>query len=317
MSFTYFVDRSGTLVVDVPAEPPVDGIRESRPPLGDRWWTVAVSAVIPARNEAANIPWVIRRLPSFVAEVIVVDGSTDDETAVAALSCGPHVRVIRQAPAGKGAALTAGLAAAGGEVAVILDADGSMDPAEVPSLIAALLGGADVAKGSRTIAGAGSADLSWLRRRGNAVLTATANRLYRRRWSDLCYGYAALWTDLLPALDLERTAVRAPGAGLAGRALRRVRRGVDYGHGFEIEAILLARCARLGLRIAEVPSYEHPRRSGHSQLVTFRDGARVLTALLAESRYRAPAAPAVSRTYPIVPAIVTAGGGDRPHAHAV
>lgn len=316
MSSTYSSDLAETFVVDVADPFRGDGIRESRPPLGDRWLTVTVTAVIPARNEAENIPWVIRRLPSFVTEVIVVDGSSDGETSAAAVACGPHVRVIRQRAIGKGAALAAGLAAASGEVAVILDADGSMDPAEVPSLISALLAGADVAKGSRIIAGAGSADLSWLRRRGNAVLTALANRLYRRHWTDLCYGYAALWTDLLPTLDLKRTSLNTPGK-VASRMVRRLRRGVGYGHGFEIEAILLARCARLGLRIAEVPSYEHRRRSGASQLVTFRDGARVLTALLTEARYRAPASPTVHRTYPIVPAIVTAGGSDRSHAHAV
>lgn len=71
------------------------------------------------------------------------------------------------------------------------------------------------------------------------------------------------------------------------RAGRSARRGVRSGQGFEIEAILFARAARAGLRVTEVASHEHPRRSGRSSLLTWRDGVGVLTALVNERRYPA------------------------------
>jgi glycosyltransferase involved in cell wall biosynthesis len=72
---------------------------------------------------------------------------------------------------GKGAALQAGFQAARGEVIVRLDADGSMAPEEAVHFVSALMAGADLVKGSRTIQGAGSVDISWFRSLGNRGLT--------------------------------------------------------------------------------------------------------------------------------------------------
>ena len=288
--------------------PPPAPLQDSPP--YSLWRVPPVTVVVPARDEAANIGWVLSRLPRFVTRVVLVDGSSNAETALAARDQRPDVEVISQPAAGKGAALVAGLLAAPGEIAVMMDADGSMDPAEIQLLVAALLAGADVAKGSRMLAGAGSQDLDWLRRLGSRLLTFTANRLYRHPWSELCYGYAAFWTDVIPSLELDRIAVDARIPRLVARIVRRFRRGIAYGNGFEIEAILFTRAARAGLRITEVASFEHARRSGQSNLVTFRDGARVLMALLNERRYRSAGECQQQRTYPIRPAIVAAAHSD-------
>jgi glycosyltransferase involved in cell wall biosynthesis len=252
-----------------------------------------VSVVIPTLNEERNIGWVLERLPADIHEVTIVDGRSTDDTVGAARRVRPDVRVLAQTARGKGAALAKGLAAVTGDIAVMIDADGSMDPAEIPGLVGALLAGADVVKGSRAAAGGGSTDLSWLRRLGNWGLTFLANRLYRQNWRELCYGYAAFWVDVLPALGVGEIG-DMPGAPA----------GTVYGHGFEIEAVLFCRSARAGLRVAEVFSFEHDRRNGESNLSTFKDGWRVLTAVMKERRFRRNAEVARNgRRYPLVPVL--------------
>jgi glycosyltransferase involved in cell wall biosynthesis len=224
--------------------------------------------VIPTLNEARNVGHVLRALPNEVAEVLVVDGGSVDDTLAVVAATRPDARVIPQARRGKGNALTAGLAAATNEWIVMLDADGSMDPAEIPAFLTALDGGADYVKGSRHLAfGGGSQDLTWLRRLGNAALNRFANVLFRTRFTDLCYGYNAVRRSALEALDLPD-----PHDG----------DGQRWGDGFEIETLLTLRAIRGGLEICEVPSFERCRLVGESNLRTFRDGARVLWTICRE-----------------------------------
>lgn len=80
--------------------------------------------------------------------------------------------MVLQTWIGKGNALACGFAAATGDIIVMIDADGSTDPAEIPRFIAALTSGADFVKGSRFTRadGAGSSDITMLRRLGNRAL---------------------------------------------------------------------------------------------------------------------------------------------------
>ena len=225
-----------------------------------------VSVVIPARNEALNLPIVLSELPIGLHEVILVDGASRDGTIRAARHARPDIRILRQTGTGKGNALACGILAATGDIVVTLDADGSADPAEITDFVAALVEGADYAKGSRFLPGGGSSDLTVLRRAGNAALVFLMNRVYHTGFSDLCYGYNAFWTRCSDALDLERIAEPEP----------------VFGDGFEIETMLAAHAATAHLTVAEVASYERDRRYGTSNLRTWRDGRRVLRAILRE-----------------------------------
>jgi len=226
---------------------------------------LSVSVVIPAKNEARNIGWVLERMPSYVDEVIVVDGLSTDGTLEIAKMIVPDVVVIHEDRPGKGAAMRAGMAVAGGDCVVVMDADGSMDPEEIHLYVSALAAGADLAKGSRFVEGGGSTDITRLRQFGNAQLLALANALFRTDFTELCYGFMALRRSAIARLALDAD-------------------------GFEIETQIVTRAVRAGLRICEVPSQEAPRRYGESNLHTFRDGWRILRTMLAEWRGSVPEA---------------------------
>ena len=119
-----------------------------------------VSVVIPTWNDARNLPHVFRDMPPDVHEVILVDGHSTDETIATARRLWPSVVVIEQEGRGKGNALALGFAAVTGDIVGMLDADGSADPAEIPRFVAALVAGADVAKGTRFLPGGGSTDIT-------------------------------------------------------------------------------------------------------------------------------------------------------------
>ena len=127
-----------------------------------------VSVVVPALNEAENLPHVLPRIP-VGHEVILVDGGSTDGTIEAALACRPNVRIVTQERRGKGDALASGFAAATGDIIVTLDADGSQRPEEIERFVNALCDGADFVKGSRVTEGGGSTDFTWLRAAGQPL----------------------------------------------------------------------------------------------------------------------------------------------------
>jgi glycosyltransferase involved in cell wall biosynthesis len=233
-----------------------------------------VSVVIPALNEARNLPHVFARLPAGIHEVIVVDGHSVDGTPAVARELRPDVRIVTQTRSGKGNALACGFAAATGDVIAMIDADGSTDPAEIPLFVTALLDGADFAKGSRFAAGGGSGDITRLRGLGNRTLGLLVNVCYRTRYSDLCYGFNVFWRRHVSVLGLDATSPARPGGQL-------------WGDGFEVETLIHIRVAVARLYVTEVPSFEHPRIHGVSNLSALRDGLRILRTIAAERR-RAP-----------------------------
>src|SRR5260370_32727675 len=230
------------------------GLAKIQYPLPSSVWRTSISVVIPARNEAENLRWPLPQLAT-VDEVIVVDGESTDGTEDVVRELCPYATLVRQQPRGKGAALRAGFAVATGDVIVMLDADGSMDPLEMDSFLALIARGFDVVKGSRNSCGGGSEDLTFIRRMGNRLFVWFANALYRTGWSDLCYGYIALRRSALEQLRL-------------------------HSDGFEIETEICVHAVTAKLVVAEVPSHELNRRSGVSNLHPFRDGWRVLRVLI-------------------------------------
>jgi glycosyltransferase involved in cell wall biosynthesis len=216
-----------------------------------------VSVVIPARNEARNLKHVLPYLPPIVTEVILVDGHSSDDTVAIAQQLLPTIQVIQQTGKGKGDALRLGFAACSGDIIVMLDADGSANPREIPRFVEALLNGNDFAKGSRFLKGGGSHDITFLRHLGNLGLSTLVNLLFGTKFSDLCYGYNAFWRYCLDYVEITCD-------------------------GFEVETLINIRMHKAKLKIAEIPSVEYARIYGQSNLNTFRDGWRVLKMIVKE-----------------------------------
>jgi glycosyltransferase involved in cell wall biosynthesis len=231
-----------------PSEPVADVGRRTRS---------TVSVVVPARNEERNIGWVLERMPRCVDEVLLVDGFSRDRTIEVARHVRPDVVVVRQRGCGKGAAMRTGFEDASGDFVVVLDADGSMEPAEIEDYVTALEAGYDFVKGSRFLPGGGSLDLTRIRSLGNQTLVHSVNLLWGVPFTDLCYGYLGFRRDRLSALALTST-------------------------GFEIETEICIHAIQAGLRIAEVPSVELARHFGVSNLHPVADGWRILRTLFKE-----------------------------------
>jgi glycosyltransferase involved in cell wall biosynthesis len=221
-----------------------------------------VSFVIPTLNEEKNLPYLMPRLSEWAYEVIIVDGRSTDRTVEIARQLRPDVIIVMEPKPGKGAALRAGFNAARGDVIVMLDADNSMEPGEAIVFVSALMAGADLVKGSRSIQGAGSADLSRFRAFGNWCLTKIVRWLFWCCFTDLCYGYAAFWSKHAHIFECDCD-------------------------GFEIETLINVRAVKHKLKIVEIASYESFRLHGASNLRAIPDGTRILRTILRE-RFRTP-----------------------------
>lgn len=229
-----------------------------------------VSVIIPARNEARNLQYVLPHIPSLVSEVVLVNGHSTDDTVAVAQRLLPTIRIVEQEGKGKGDAIRTGLAASTGDIIVLLDADGSADPLEIPQFVDVLLAGNDFAKGSRFVKDGGSRDITLIRRAGNHGLILLVNILFGTRFSDLCYGYNAFWRHCLTHIEIDSD-------------------------GFEIETLINIRMHLAGLKIQEVPSIEYQRIHGISNLNAIRDGWRILKLILQEQKRK--------KQYPILPIV--------------
>jgi glycosyltransferase involved in cell wall biosynthesis len=205
-----------------------------------------VDVVLPVLDEAAALPWVLGRMPAGYRAVVVDNGSTDGSGALAR-SLG--ATVVDEPRRGFGAACAAGLAVATAPVVAFCDADASLDPRELPAIVAPVADGrADLVLGARR-------SPSWRAfpphaRMANRYL---ALRLRRATGADV--------TDLGPM----RAARRADLVEL-GVADRRF--------GWPLEMVL--RAGRAGWRIAEVPVAYSPRTGRSKVTGTVRGTARAI-----------------------------------------
>jgi glycosyltransferase involved in cell wall biosynthesis len=234
------------------------------------------SIVIPTLNEARNLPAVVAALPAIDAQIVVVDGGSTDDTLAVAARLLPEALIIQQTRRGKGNALACAFEVCTGDVIVMIDADGSTDPCEIPAFLAAIEAGADFAKGSRFREGGHSDDITPIRRLGNLFLNTLVNLLFGSRFTDLCYGFNAFRRELLPVMNLPRSDAPAPANGAR-----------IWGDGFEIETLINVRVARSRCTVVEVPSIEKPRMYGESNLDAVQDGLRVLRTIARERTRRA------------------------------
>jgi glycosyltransferase involved in cell wall biosynthesis len=187
---------------------------------------MTIEVILPCLNEAAALPWVLDRLPAGYDALVVDNGSTDGSAAIVR-SYG--ARILHVAQRGYGSACHAGLVAATGDLVVIMDCDGSLDPVDLPSLIRPVqTGEADLVVGRRRPQGRGA--YPWTLQLANAALA----RQLRRRTGLMIFDCgpvrAALRTTLL-MLDVQdrrsgypvETLVKAAAAGLRVRQV-----DVDY-----------------------------------------------------------------------------------------
>jgi glycosyltransferase involved in cell wall biosynthesis len=211
--------------------------------------------VLPVLDEARAIPWVLQRMPPGFTPIVVDNGSSDGSAEVAAAL---GARVVSEPRRGFGAACHAGLLAARADVVCFMDCDGSLDPQELPELVAPVVAGAaDLVLGARRATGRGAWPVH--ARAGNAVLA----RSLRRR-------AGVVVTDLGPMRAARRTM-------LMDLALR------DRRFGYPLEMVV--RAAADGWRIEERAVAYHPR-VGRSKVTgtvrgtarTVRDMRRVLAA---------------------------------------
>jgi glycosyltransferase involved in cell wall biosynthesis len=219
-----------------------------------------VGIVIPALNEGKNIEDVLCRLKDLGFDnILVIDGQSKDDTVKVAAKGG--AKVVLQTGQGKGSAVRQVLSNCFFDVdaIVMMDADGSMDPAEIPALIEALNSGADIAKGSRFLKGGHTYDMDAIRRLGNSILMFVLNFLWSAKYTDLCYGYAAFSKHAVEKI--------AP---------------VLESDGFEIETEIFIKALDLGLVVKEVPSVEYSRKHGNSNLNAFKDGYKILITIFRE-----------------------------------
>ncbi len=220
-----------------------------------------VSVVVPARNEEVTLPLVLRdieatrpRLAGRRLEVIVVDDHSTDATAEVARRCGAAV-VANPGRNGKGSALRVGFAAAAGEVLVMMDADYSHRPEDLPLLLGAMTGGVGLVIGSRIIGG--SEEYTPVRALGNIFLSTAMGLATGRYLSDALNGYKALRRDVFT--DFAYTS-----------------------RAFEIEIEIIANALRKGYRIVEVPSHERSRAGGAVKSRVVRHGSRFLLRIVRE-----------------------------------
>jgi glycosyltransferase involved in cell wall biosynthesis len=217
---------------------------------------VRVSFLIPAFNEEATIGEVLERIATLGldAQVVVVDDGSSDRTGEIAKEHG--ATVIRQANAGKGAAIRAAIRAIDGDVAVIQDADMEYDPAEVPELIEPIVRGvADVVYGSRLRGGKAQRAYLFWHLLGNRFLSFLTSALYNTTLSDMETGYKAFRADVLRSLDLRENR-------------------------FGIEPEITAKICKRKLRIYELPISYYGRTYEEGKKITWRDGFRAIWVLL-------------------------------------
>jgi glycosyltransferase involved in cell wall biosynthesis len=232
---------------------------------------LVVDVLVPALNEDKTLGEVvaaIRAAGQPVRHIVVIDNGSTDRTRQVAEERG--ALVVSEPARGYGSACLRGLVfleqqKSPPDVVVFLDADGSDDASDLGRLLDAILAGADLAIGSRTLGVAEPGSLAPAQRVGNAVAVNLIRAVYGQRY-----------TDLGPFRAIRYPALLALGMG-----------DKDYGWTVEMQV----KAVRRGLRIVEVPVRYHRRRGGESKISsTVRGsigaGAKILYTIFRHSTQR-------------------------------
>jgi dolichol-phosphate mannosyltransferase len=225
----------------------------------DRYTTAAatITVIIPAKNEGNTIVDLAEAVKSYCDEVIVVDGHSTDGSGDTLRDRG--FRVLTDNRRGKGDAVRCGLEAATGDVVVIMDADGSHEPEDIPKLVGPILNGeADMVIGCRMRGGSDEFAGTWelfIRLWGNNFLTMLLNTRYGSSLTDTQNGFRAARRGVLNVLALR-----------------------ENKHTIELEMVMKA--LKKGYRVCQVQSHEYCRRAGVSSLSIRKQGPHFLRCLL-------------------------------------
>lgn len=224
-----------------------------------------VSVVVPARNEARNIAGVVERTPLMGTgtEIVFVEGGSIDGTwaeiqRIVGSYRGPlTLKAVQQIGKGKGDAVRLGFERASGSMLMILDADLTVPPEELPKFYDAMVSGiTDYVQGTRMVYPMEDGAMRFLNRVGNAFFARTFSFLLGQRIKDTLCGTKVIWKK-----DYERL---ARGRAYFGR--------LDPFGDFD----LIFGARKLNLKIMEIPIRYKARVYGETNISRFRDGALLL-----------------------------------------
>ncbi|MBI5164223.1 MAG: glycosyltransferase [Magnetospirillum sp.] len=225
------------------------------------WRGVAV--ILPCFNEAPAIAQVVAAFRDVLpgAAIIVFDNNSTDATATCAVAAGAEV--IHEPLRGKGNVIRRAFAEIDAEIYIMADGDGTYDAARAPELVELLRRRRlDMVVGTRVEEGGEAYRFG--HRFGNRLFNRVVERLFGRGFSDIFSGYRVMsrrFVKSFPALSL----------------------------GFEIETELAVHALQLRLPTAEVPTRYTGRVEGTaSKLKTYRDGARILWAIVMLTKQHRP-----------------------------
>lgn len=232
----------------------------------------SVSVIVPCRNERGNIAPLVERLPVFAErlEIIFVEGHSCDDTyaeveRVAAAHPDRAIKLLRQPGIGKADAVRAGMAVATGEIVMILDADMTVAPEDMPKVFDAIASGqADFVNGTRFVYPMEGGAMRFLNLLGNRGFSLIFSWLLNQRFSDTLCGTKALRRIHWDTIAANRAAV-----------------ALDDPFG-DFDLILGA--ARLTLKTVEIPLRYGERRYGETQISRFRHGWYLLRMAFAAYR---------------------------------
>lgn len=202
-----------------------------------------ISIVIPAWNEEETIGDVIQDVKPFTDDLVVVDGHSTDRTREIAEELG--ARVVLDNNRGKGDAVRIAFHEVKHPITVLIDADYSQDPKDIPRIIKPILENkADLVLGSRMLGG--SEELfgtvsEVVRLMGSLVISLTINYRYGVRLTDYQNGFRAIRSEV-------------------GRNIRCISNRTT------IEQEMAMKCLKYGYRVTEIPAHEFRRRGGVTKI---------------------------------------------------
>ena len=216
-----------------------------------------ITVLMPTLNEARTVAEVITACRRYAADILVVDGRSRDNTAAIARNLG--ARVIYDQGRGKGKAVRMAIPHIGNEITVLIDADGSHDPDEIPSLVRPIVENrADHVSGSRLLGGSSELHGGFdecFRLMGSSFITACINHRFGVRLSESQNGFRAIRTAVLKDLDLLENITT-------------------------IEQEMIIKTLKKGYRLAEVPTHEHARKAGYSKIDVKKVAVRYVYSLI-------------------------------------